>query len=294
MFPNERIPTVSEFLNEKLDSYMNRERREKKFDPDGVYRQKSRLEPFELACKVIKTKLVDGGVTLPRSKSRRSKSPKRSRIVNPLLIDNSRRVVSRGEARRLIETANKIYEATSLEKVEKIHRYRPDRSIPDYVEYGRVQNYTKHVGSILNSSYYIKYYLDEGLDSSDKGIAVRLQNMKIRRKKREQKALPHYNPFQPTTTVKPEKSVTFEDQAKKTPRAVTPTFVPQPLDSDSDHDVWERNSIECEVQQELEQPVKVRKIRLGKRNENESQKIGEINDSNSVHTYASVEHTIGN
>lgn len=68
------------------------------------------------------------------------------------------------------------------------------------VEYGRVHNYTKHFGSILNSTYYIGYYLDEGLDSSDKTIAVRLQNMKIRKKKTE-KSLPTFNPFKPTQSV---------------------------------------------------------------------------------------------
>lgn len=88
-----------------------------------------------------------------------------------------------------------------------------------------------------------------------------------------------------------EKSVTFEDEPEKTRRAKTPPLIPLGSgDSDSD-DGYERNSVEVDVEN-TEDAYKVKKVRLGRRNSFDDQSSKQ-EDTTSVHTYASVEHTIG-
>ena len=55
-------------------------------------------------------------------------------------------------------------ETVPIDKLQVIHRYRPSYHgvVEDKPETGKVQNYTRHVGSVLKSQDYVNYYIKEG------------------------------------------------------------------------------------------------------------------------------------
>lgn len=53
-----------------------------------------------------------------------------------------------------------------VDRLSVLHRYRPHpREGANVPETGKVQNYTRHVGSALSTEDYVKYYIREGMES---------------------------------------------------------------------------------------------------------------------------------
>ncbi|XP_046371201.1 uncharacterized protein LOC124145470 [Haliotis rufescens] len=257
------LKDVANLVARKLEVYMNKERRETRFQPAGCYRTTKKMQKYDLLQRVMETSDLDQ-VPAPPSKSPQRKSLRRKspdgkmkvdhksrkqdaskerkvakdkkfdvsrsgtdkwkpqsdtdrrgevdkgkdkdvmvlnretwmRLVDekdestssspdmklsisPKLKKTSRSVVAKKEAVRLSEYASNVFDGQALDKLQVIHRYRPNSSdIPHVTENGKVQNYTCHVGSALHTKKYVDYYIKEGLQTGRKEYSKRLQELK--------------------------------------------------------------------------------------------------------------------
>ncbi|XP_025093372.1 uncharacterized protein LOC112563545 isoform X6 [Pomacea canaliculata] len=123
--------------------------------------------------------------TLDSSKNfSKFRDKERTLPIKAKVVQNSRTVVSLKEAERLSKDASKIFSELPLDKLQVIHRYRPESTnIPPIVENGHVQNYTCHVGSALHAKNYVDFYMKEGLQTGKGEYSKRLQRLKSSKKK---------------------------------------------------------------------------------------------------------------
>ncbi|XP_067650568.1 uncharacterized protein [Haliotis asinina] len=256
------LKDVANLVARKLEVYMNKERRETRFQPAGCFRTTKKMQKYDLLHRVMETSDLeqipappskspqrkslrrpspDGKVKMAHksrkqdaSKERKGTKDKRIDVsqsgkdkrkaqsdpdrrgeadkrrdkegvvlkketwvrvvdddesppsspdmklsISPKLKKTSLSVVARKEAARLSEYASNVFDGQDLDKLQVIHRYRPNSSdIPHITENGKVQNYTCHVGSALHAKKYVDYYMKEGLQTGRKEYSKRLQELK--------------------------------------------------------------------------------------------------------------------
>ncbi|XP_046568412.1 uncharacterized protein LOC124276800 [Haliotis rubra] len=258
------LKDVANLVARKLEVYMNKERRETRFQPAGCFRTTKKMQKYDLLQRVMETsdleqipappskspqrkslrrKSPDGKVKMAHKSrkqdpskewkgtkdkrfdvsqsgkdkwkaqsdsdrrgeadKRRDKdgvllkretwvrvvdddesfsdpsSPDMKLSISPKLKKTSLSVVAKKEAARLSEYASNVFDGQDLDKLQVIHRYRPNSSdIPHITENGKVQNYTCHVGSALHAKKYVDYYIKEGLQTGRKEYSKRLQELK--------------------------------------------------------------------------------------------------------------------
>lgn len=136
--------------------------------------------------------------------SKLSQQPdKQTKKVMPKVIQNSRRVVTNREAERLSENASTILCDQPLDKLQVIHRYRPNScDIPPIVENGRVQNYSLHVGSALHAKNYVDFYMREGLQTGKKEHSKRLQRLKKQKQEKTEETSKSSSSLSPSSVDK--------------------------------------------------------------------------------------------
>ncbi|KAJ8320652.1 hypothetical protein KUTeg_002239 [Tegillarca granosa] len=198
------VRDVSQLVAKKLDTYLNKEKRENRFDPAGFYRTTYKMHKYDLVYKVLDRNTFDKKSPRYHKKKKKSNSDintmeddhhhrnntgdgnkdddseHQTHPINVKVKRNTRRVALYREADRLAEYAGEILSQQPLENLQVIHRYRPSYTdkVPNSPDTGYVHNYTRHVGSILHTKSYIDYYLKEGLQTGKKEKSKRLQELK--------------------------------------------------------------------------------------------------------------------
>ncbi|XP_060063864.1 uncharacterized protein LOC132544305 [Ylistrum balloti] len=213
------IADVKKMVKNKLELYINREKRENLFDPAGACRTTRKMYKYDLMYRVVNYDVFDK--QSPRYKNRKKKGKeevpveydhqtekeKHKRessqggrnesgkadmveevgdIIYPKLEDTTRRVTLYREADRITKYANEVYNQYNMEDLQTIHHFRPS-SQQDHVnkslDSGYLHNYTRHVGSILHAKSYVNFYKKEGLHTGDKSKSKRLQELPTKKPK---------------------------------------------------------------------------------------------------------------
>ncbi|XP_025093368.1 uncharacterized protein LOC112563545 isoform X2 [Pomacea canaliculata] len=185
-FSTRDVKDISDLVSMKLKWYLNVERRELQFDPNGFYRTTPLMHPYDNMYHLSEMDSNYLRLQKPGWIKRHAelKDKERTLPIKAKVVQNSRTVVSLKEAERLSKDASKIFSELPLDKLQVIHRYRPESTnIPPIVENGHVQNYTCHVGSALHAKNYVDFYMKEGLQTGKGEYSKRLQRLKSSKKK---------------------------------------------------------------------------------------------------------------
>lgn len=125
-----RKKTVNSLVQKEVDSLLAK----------YVYEQ--RINAFDSRC-----------TTTPESSSKaNARSPK------GVIVSQQPKYLTRAEQARLSRTANKTLKQLELDQIWRFHQLKIGAKEPKSPEKGFVQNYSRHVGSILQSVGYKQYY----------------------------------------------------------------------------------------------------------------------------------------
>lgn len=168
---------VSKLVQDKLEEYINYRKRQERFDPGGVYRTTPRMYAYDITYKVLDHLDVGernrtlGGRHQPSGAARYT-------CLAPKYYTYSRQVTPKKEATRLTKYAEQLLEKFPIEKLNVIHRYRPNcPNVQRSVNNGDISNYSCHLGAALNTYSYIQYYIKQGLDNGNPKHCSRLKKL---------------------------------------------------------------------------------------------------------------------
>ncbi|KAI0219146.1 hypothetical protein LSAT2_029249 [Lamellibrachia satsuma] len=168
---------VSKLVQDKLEDYINYGKRMERFDPGGVYRTTPRMYAYDITYKVL-DHLPIGERSRSQSAGHQPSGVSHHPPVTPNYHTHSRQVTPKKEATRLAKYADQLLERFPIEKLNVIHRYRPNcPSACRSVDNGNIANYSCHFGAALNTYSYIQYYIRQGLDSGNPKHSNRLKKL---------------------------------------------------------------------------------------------------------------------